>query len=211
MKRSLTIRNLLDKKPGRQVRFEDEMFSRLIGPATFGGCWIIYGSEKNGKTWMALQIAKDLARSERVVYISAEEGLDYSFAAAVVRAGLTASDRVCLEEYMSIDAIVKKFKWSKSANVIIIDNLTVYSDEIKPLELKRRLVDALPNKLLILLAHEERREAFPAVARMAKKMAKVVINVRGLKAFVTSRYAPGGEIIIDKDKSALFWGEDEII
>lgn len=211
MPRSLTIKNLLDKKPGKKVQFTNEALKRAIGPATLRGCWLIYGAEKNGKTWMALKIAKELAKYERVVYISAEEGTEDSFTAAVIRAGLTASDKMDVEEYMSIEQIIEKYKWPKAKNVIFIDNLTIYSDEIKPKKLKKDLIDALPNKLIILIAHEDRGEASPAVARMAKKMAKVVIHVRGLKASITSRFTPGGEIIIDEEKSALFWGEKETI
>jgi len=207
MPRSFTIKNLLDKKPGKRVQFTNGTLKTAIGPATLRGCWLIYGAEKNGKTWIALKLAKELARHEKVVYISAEEGLEDSFKAAVIRAGLTAAEKINIEEYMSISQIVEKYKWPKSPNVIIIDNLTVYADELKPSELKKKLIDALSNKLVILLAHEERRDPYPAVARMAKKMAMVVVNVRGLKAFVTSRFASGGEIIIDEEKSALYWGE----
>lgn len=209
MPRSLTIKNLLDKKPGKKVQFSNAALKEAIGPATLRGCWLIYGAEKNGKTWVALRIAKELARHERVVYISAEEGLEDSFKAAVIRAGLTAADKINTEEYINIDKIVEKYKWPKAANVIILDNLTVYTDEMKPSELKKKLIDKLPNKLIILIAHEERREAFPALARMAKKIASVVINVRGLKAFIISRFATGGEIIIDEEKSTLYWGDKE--
>jgi hypothetical protein len=211
MPRSLTIKNLLDKKPGKRLQFASEVLARAIGPATRRGCWIIYGAEKNGKTWMALQIAKELAGSEKVVYISAEEGLEDSFTAALLRAGLTAADRVGLEEYMSVKDIIEKYNKPKAPNVIILDNLTVYADELRPLELKKTFIDALPDKLLILIAHEERREPFPALARMAKKVANVVINIRGLKAIITSRFASGGEIVIDEEKSALFWGEKETV
>ena len=82
----------------------------------------------------------------------------------------------------------------------------MYSDEMKPTEIKKRLIDALPNKLIIFVAHEERKDAYPAVARMAKKLAKVIFHIEGLKAFVTSRFSPGGEIVIDERKSEIYHG-----
>jgi len=65
----------------------------------------------------------------------------------------------------------------------------------------------MPGKLIICLAHEERKEPYPAVARMAKKLSKVYVQVRGLKAFVTSRFSTGGELVINDEMSEIYWGE----
>ena len=209
MARSLSTKNLLDKKPGKIVQLKNEALAKAIGQAERKGCWIIYGAEKNGKTKVALLLARDISSSEKVAYISAEEGTDKSFQDAVGYANITADYRIAWDEYLSIDEIIEKFKRPKTANIIFIDNLTIYQDELKPSELKKKLVDAIPNKLFILLAHEERKDAYPALARMAKKMAKVVIHVKGLKAFVISRFSKGGEIVIDEEKAALYWGEND--
>ncbi|MFV0397358.1 MAG: hypothetical protein ACK5JU_05000 [Bacteroidales bacterium] len=206
MTRSKTTSNLFEKKKNAPVELSHPVFRTAIGVPERKGCWIVYGCEKNGKTWFTLKLAKEIARSEAVAYISAEEGLDDSFTDAVRRAGITTADNILWDEYLSIDDIIYKFRRQRSANVIVIDNLTMYSDEMKPTEVKKKLLDALPNKLIIFVAHEERRDAYPAIARMAKKMAKVIFHVQGLKAFVTSRFSAGGEIVIDETKSELFWG-----
>jgi hypothetical protein len=41
---------------------------------------------------------------------------------------------------------------------------------------------------------------------MAKKLAKVIFHIEGLKAFVTSRFSIGGEIVIDEEKSEIYHG-----
>ncbi len=210
MARSLTSRNLLDKKHKRLLQILDGALAQVVGEATKKGCWVIYGVEKNGKTWLALQIAKILAKTEKVSYISAEEGLDKSFTDACERVNITANDKILWDEYISIDDIIDKFSKPKTPDIIIIDNLTIYADEIKPSELRKRLLNALPNKLIIFLAHEDRKEASPAVARMAKKLAKVIIHVSGLCAEVTSRFGAGGTLIIDEEKARLIWGEQSI-
>lgn len=204
--RSKTTSNLFEKRKAETVFFSDGEYRNVIGNAERKGCWIIYGYEKNGKTWFTLKLAKEIAKHERVAYISAEEGLDDSFIGAAKRAGITTSDNILWDEYLSVDEIIEKFQKQRSANIIIIDNLTMYADEIKPTEIKKRLMDALPNKLIIFVAHEERKEAYPAVARMAKKLAKVIFHIEGLKAFVTSRFSKGGEIVIDDEKSEIYHG-----
>lgn len=206
--RSKTTSNLFAKKQTASVRFTNKEFKEVIGNAERKGCWIIYGYEKNGKTWFTLKLAKEIAKHERVAYISAEEGLDTSFTNAVKRAGITTSDNILWDEYLPVEDIVKKFQKQRSANVIVIDNLTMYSDEMKPTEVKKKLMDALPNKLIIFVAHEERKEAYPAIARMAKKLAKVIFHIEGLKAFVTSRFSPGGELVIDEEKSEVYHGAE---
>jgi KaiC/GvpD/RAD55 family RecA-like ATPase len=206
MARSRTTSNLFAKKNTATVVFTNPAFQSVVGCAERKGCWIVYGREKNGKTWFTLKLAKEIAKHERVAYISAEEGLDDSFINAVKRSSITASDNILWDEYLSVDDIVKKFKKQRSARIIMIDNLTIYSNEMKPSEVKKKLLDALPEKLIIFVAHEERREAYPAIARMTKKLAKVIFHVEGLKAFVTSRFSLGGEIIINEEKSEIYHG-----
>ena len=208
MARSKTTSSLFQKKKNALVVFTHMVLQSVIGNAERKGCWIIYGCEKNGKTWFTLKLAKEIAKHERVAYISAEEGLDDSFTEAIRRAGITTADDILWDEYLSIDEIIEKFKKQRSANIIVIDNLTMYSDEMKPTEIKKKLLDALPSKLIIFVAHEERKEAYPAIARMAKKLAKVIFHIEGLKAFVTSRFSPGGEIVIDEEKSEIYHGSN---
>ena len=206
--RSKTTANIFQKKPEKPIQIANEELKKIIGEkAARKGCWIIYGVEKNGKTWFTLQLAKELAKFEKVNYISAEEGLEDSFTEAVKRAGITTTTKILWDEYLSVEEIIEKHKRQRSAPIIIIDNLTMYSDEMKPSELRKKLINELPDKLIIFVAHEERKDAYPALAKMAKKMAKVVFHIVGLKAIVTSRYSEGGEIEIDKQKSEIYHGK----
>jgi len=191
---------------GRTVQFQNPVFEKAIGDAEMKGIWLIYGPEKNGKTWFTLQLAKDLATAEKVRYISAEEGTDKSFRDAITRAGITPADRIVFDEYMPVPELEEKIKKYKQQRIIFIDNLVVYGDELKGLGL-RQLSERHPDKLFVCVGHEERKEPYPAAAKMAKKLAKVYIQVRGLKAFVVSRFAPqGGEITISDDMAEMYWG-----
>ena len=207
---SISTLNFFKKRSAKPIKLYNEVLKDVLGGVVVEGCWIVYGPEKNGKTWFALWLAKQLARFTRVNYISAEEGLADSFKEAVFRAGITTADNIVWNEYISADEIIEKFSKQRSAKIIVIDNLTMYSDELKPIELKKRLLDALPNKLIIFIAHEERKQPYPAIANMAKKMSSVVIHIEGLKAFVTSRFSSGGEIVINEEKADIYWGSAEL-
>jgi len=204
--RGRTTRNLFERKPSKIVRIADPVLREAIGEAERSGCWFIYGSEKNGKTSLTLMMAQTLAKGERVAYISAEEGLDKSFTDACRRAGINVTDKILWEEYMSVEELVADYSKGKAPRIIFIDNLTVYSDEITPKELKKKLLDAMPGRLIVLIGHEERNQPYPAVARMASKMAKVNFRVQGLQASIVSRFGSGGDIVIDPDRAELYWG-----
>jgi len=206
MTRLLTARNVIDKKITDRHRIAHEIIAKAIGDAERKGCWLIYGFEKNGKTWFTLILAKALAVFEKVVYISAEEGTDFSFQMACERAGISASDNIVFSEYLSPDEIIEKFSKPKTPNIIIIDNLMIYRGKLKTDNLFE-FVNKMPNKLIIFVAHEKRNEAYPAVAEEAKRMAKVIIYIKGLRAFVTSRFSKGGTIDINDEKSEMYWGD----
>ncbi len=208
-RRGRTTRNLFERKPSKIVGVANPLLQAAIGEAEQRGCWFVYGPEKNGKTTLALMLAQALAKEERVAYISGEEGLDKSFTDACRRAGISVDDKILWEEYMSIDDIIVGYSKPKAPRIIFIDNLTVYQDEVTPKELKKRLLDALPGRLIVLIGHEERNLPYPAVARMASKLAKVIFRVQGLRASVVSRFGPGGDIVINEERAELYWGSNE--
>lgn len=156
MGRLKTTQNLYDKKPKRLVQFTDPVFQQVIGEAEQSGLWTIYGKEKNGKTQLALMMARDLAYNEKVAFISAEEGDDKSFTDNVRRAGITTVDKILWGEYMPVSEIIEHFSDPRRGRIIFIDNFTMYQDELKPTELKKELINKLPGRLIIGLAHEER-------------------------------------------------------
>jgi hypothetical protein len=58
----------------------------------------------------------------------------------------------------------------------------------------------------VVIAHEERKEPYTAAAKLAKKLAKIVVRVEGLTAFISGR-CPGGVIAVDELKSEMFHGK----
>ncbi len=209
-RRCLTSKNLLEKKSGPIVMITNKTLKNLIGPAERRGCWEIYGKEKQGKTSTALSLAKFMCAHQSVDYISAEEGMDKSFQEACRRVGINKSTKIKWSEYLPLAELIEKYKKPKTAQVIIIDNMTIYADDFKTIKLSQMLAE-LKHKLIIFIAHEERKEPYPAVARMVKKLAKVYIHVAGLKGTVVSRFGDGGgDFLIDKSKSSLLWGDEDI-
>lgn len=203
MARALTPRNLFDKK---FKTFEFTGFwDTVFGMPEIIGVWLIYGMEKNGKTWFSLKLAEYLSNFFKVLYVSAEEGTDKTFVDACNRAKINPKNRnLHFIEYEPLEELNERLKKRKAAKIVFIDNVTIYKDELRNGEF-RKMTQIHKNKLLIFVAHEERNEPDGATGRLIKKLSKIFIRVQGLTCFVAGR-CPGGELIIDEEKAQLYHG-----
>ena len=89
-------------KSPRQIKSQKYELLPLDGDweKAFGSCyrngksWIIYGPEKNGKTTFCLLLADYLARQEKVMYISAEQGTGFEYDEILTR--LNIDNLLCI-------------------------------------------------------------------------------------------------------------------
>jgi hypothetical protein len=181
----------------------DGIYSDVLGSPEAGGAWLIWGSEKNGKTWFALKLADYLSGFIKVLYISAEEGTGPNFINTCKRANLQANNRsLQFTEYMSISELVERIDKRRSPQAIFIDNTTIYQNELKNGGV-RKLLARYPGKLFVFIAHEDRGEPYTAQAKLISKLAKVVVYIRGLMCVISGR-VPGGTLMIDEQRAQLY-------
>lgn len=203
--RSLTISNIYSKKYNT---FQlNGLWGVTMGDIERCGIILIYGREKHGKSTIALRLADELSRHERVLYVSAEEGAGMAFGAAMKRAGLQAGNRrIHITEYITIDELRDRLSKRKGQRVVVVDNLTIYDKELTKSEFVR-LRNDYPNHLFIFVAHESKNHPTTAAGTLAIRLATVIIHVVGLTAFVSGR-VPGGTIMIDERTANLYHGAD---
>ena len=203
MIRALTVKNLYSKKH-ETYSFEGNM-KKVFGKPSTNGIWLVYGKDKNGKTWGSLLIANYLSKFNSVLYISAEEGTDMEFKNAVSRAKIDKNNKnLHFVEYETINELSIRLKKRRSAKIVILDNLTIYNEELRSNGLKK-LKQEFPSVLFICVAHEDRNKPYTSSAIMASKLAKVIIRVQGLKLIIGGR-VPGGHLMINEKKAQLFYG-----
>ncbi len=206
MSKALTLNNLYKKK-FKTMPF-DGIHKEIFGTPTIGGIWLIYGAEKHGKTWGGVLLADYLSQFEKVLYVSAEQGIDLEFQQSIKRAKLDSNNsKVQFLEYEPIEDIKEKLKRRRAPKIVVLDNLTIYNEELRAKGVKS-LIQEFPNVTFIMVAHEERNKPYTATAMMASKLAKVIIRVQGLMMTVGGR-VPGGVIAIDEEKAQLFHGKIE--
>lgn len=205
MTRSLSIRNIFDQVFST-FPFTG-LWERAMGRPETNGYWLIWGMEKNGKTWFALMLASMLSAFAKVLYISGEEGTDKAFTEACQRAKLDPSNRnIHFKEYIPLTEIRDRLKKRKGPKIVIIDNITIYADELTR-TVMTNLKSEFPDVLFIFLAHEEKGQPYTSAATLCKKLAKIIIHVKGLTGFVSGR-CPGGQLTVDEHKSELYWGTE---
>jgi hypothetical protein len=205
MQRTLTINNVYAKK--HKVFEFDDLWLQVFGQPERTGSWLIWGAEKNGKTSFALQLANYLSHFDKVLYVTAEEGISKAFALACERAGVEPKNRnLKFLEYETIEELKLRLRKRTSARVIIMDNLTIYSDELKN-GVYRQLLSDFDSKLFVFLAHEDRGQPYTATAKVARRLSKVIVHVKGLACTVSGR-VPGGVLTVDPNKARLFFGNE---
>lgn len=201
MSRVLTLNTMYQKK---FTTLElTGVFADVFDAPEDTGAWLIYGSEKHGKTSWALLLSQEIAANYKVLYVSAEEGLGKDFVDNCQRMNLDASNRnLQFTDYISMQDLQNKLDKKRAPKVVVIDNVTVYKDELAYGGL-RKLLNNNPSTLFIFLAHEERNEPYTATAKLIRKLAKVIMRVEGLAVTITGR-VPGGNIAINEEKAQLF-------
>jgi len=205
MSRALTPKNLYEKQ-FETYEFEG-IFKEIFGTISKGGIWILYGKDKNGKSWASLIISNMMRKLVKVLYISAEEGTDLAFIKAMKRAKIPAkANNLTVIEYEPIEELYKRLKKQRAPRFVVIDNTTVYGSELKKQDMIN-LTRTFPKVTFLIVAHEERNKPYTASAVMAHKLAKIIMRVKGFSVFVSGR-CPGGHILIDQEKAMLFHGTE---
>lgn len=185
----------------------DDDWREIFGNPEKNGAWLVYGRDKHGKTTLTLMLAKMLSDFEKVTCCFAEEGISKNIIETAKRVGIDDTNKnIKLSGYETFEELDARLSKRESSRITIVDNITVYNDEVT----KKQLLEFIrkhEKKLIIFLAHEERKEPQGALAKLWKKLSKIILHVEGLKAFVSGR-CPGGTIIINEEKSQTYWGTE---
>lgn len=201
-KRALSITDIENYQP-RVLEFEGAWYD-AIGNPELTGSWIIWGNSANGKTRLALQLAKYLAHHKKVIYNSVEEGLSLSMQKAIADTGMHDVKRnfLLLDKEPICDLKVRLRK-QRSADIVIIDSLQYTGLNY---DTYKNLRDEFRNKMFIFISHAEGKEPKGQVAKSVRYDAFVKIYVEGYKAMPQSRYGGGKEYIVWQKGYNEFYG-----
>jgi hypothetical protein len=177
----------------------------LVGDATPGGAWLIWGNSNNGKSYFSLQVAKELSRLGKLVYYSFEMGLGATLRTAAEKLNLSGAKIYTAVE--SFDEIKARLTSDKKIKFVIVDSLQYLNLKYEDYkEFKKEFFD---NRLLILISHAEGKEPKNENAKAMRYDADVKIWVEGYKAFANTRFdnAKRKPYTIWHQEAAKYWVE----
>lgn len=189
----LSAQNLYDMK--QECFGFTGKFQEVFGNPPTNGIWAVQGAEKHGKTSFMLSLVKYLSDFAKVLYVSAEEGTDPLFVNSVQRANIPSTNQIGFLPYISIEELNYKLKKRNAPRIVVIDNMTVYRDELR----RNRIIEFMREHkdiLLIFISHEEKnKQPSTASGKLVRKLAKIIIRIEGAQAQIMGR-CPGGIIEI---------------
>lgn len=202
MKRAYSIRNVMDAK-FETLDFDGEWLA-AVGRPQVGGSWMIYGAPKNGKTSLAMKLARYLTRWCRVAYDSVEEGLSLSLQSCVARTfGGEGGKRFLLLDKEGAGELTERLAKRCSPDVVVIDSVQFMGLRWEEyMGLKERF----PHKLFIYVSHVEGSQPEGRVARKIWRDSDVYIRVEGFRGFPVSRYMGGAPVDVDAEMAERYWG-----
>lgn len=186
-----TINNIM-KKTHEVIPFEGKWETAFAQPQR-SGTWLIWGNSGNGKSEFAMQLAVELNKFGKVLFLSLEEGVEKTFKERLERCGATN-----LKNFLVVDTkenLTERLQKRKSADFIIIDSLQALQfDYHKYLELK----NAFPTKLFVYISHCEGKTPSTRTGRAIMYDANMKIIVSGYVAQTKGRSIGknGGKYVI---------------
>lgn len=171
---------------------------------------MIYGSSGNGKTELAMQLAKYLTQYGKVAYNSIEEGDSHTLQMTVARNNMEqVADKFQIITGENFTELSKRLKKQRSPDFIIIDSVQYLNGTKEEyFEFKKNFY---PKKGIIYISHVDGKDLDSVKGALAKSIwydVDIQVPVKGFKAFPKKRLNGGGEeFIINHERAAKFWGE----
>jgi uridine kinase len=151
IKKALTVANIQSQKITR-IPFTGQFFEAYRQPQN-KGVWFVWGTSSSGKSSFMMQMSKELAKTQKVLYNLLEEELDDSD--FIERTELfqmhDVKDNFLAGRY-SMEELLEYLKRRSCPKVIIIDSATYFFKNFQDyLEFKK----VLKNKILIITGHAQ--------------------------------------------------------
>ena len=184
MAKSLSAQKALSIKR-RTIQLEGA-WGDCFGEIDRTGVVFFWGQSGNGKSSAVMSLAKELTKHGKVIYISLEEGLSYSFQNTLRRYSMQdcgARFQVVAGETM--EDLSKRLLKHKSPDFIIIDSFQYTQMSYRSyIEFKNKH----SNKLLIFVSHADGKQPAGRAARSVKYDASLKVWVEGYRAFSNGRF-----------------------
>lgn len=182
----------LEKKNFKTFPFTGQM-KESFGIPERNGVWIIWGESGNGKTRLALQVAKAFTDFTKVHFNSLEEGMRLSFLHALRENNMkSVGSRITFasEDFESLKARLLK---KRAPKVVFNDSLQYLKITMKQYA---ELKELFPDVVFVFVSHAKGDQPKGTVADEIRYDADVKIYVKDFVAQVKSRFGGNQPYVI---------------
>lgn len=205
LRKLLTVGNIISQTVVR-IPFDGDWYKFIKQPQN-RGIWIVWGQSGSGKSSFIMQLAKELAKTKKVLYNTLEEDPDDDeLIQRQIDFNMTdVKDKFYVQNY-KYDELWQCLENRNPPDVIIIDSLTYFTKDFDEyMKFKKRF----RNKIIIFTAHANGDKPKTEIEDRVKFDAKMKIQINGFLATCRGRTASGGTFIIYKEGYEALRGKGE--
>lgn len=201
MKRAMSAKQALSQKK-ELIAFSDQ-FRNAFGAPERCGTWFVWGQSGNGKSSFVMQLAKELARTERVLYVSREEGTSLSFQEQLKRHNMADVGRNFLISTDDTDDLIDRLRKRRAPRVVIIDSLQFMDMDYNKY---KEIVEEFPHVLFIFISQVRGKKPDGRTANRIQHAAMLKVFVEGYRAISNGRFfGELGYMNIWEEGATLYW------
>lgn len=203
--RALSAREVLAQRK-QTFPFEGEWRKAFAQPER-SGVWFVWGNSGNGKSSFVMQLCRELAKYDRVLYNSLEEADSKTMQDSLRRHNMADVGRAFhLLAGESIPELSQRLLRRKSPNIIVIDSFQYtqmsYRDYIA-------LKEAHRDKLFIFISHAKGKLPRGGAAESVMYDASLKIWVEGFRAYSKGRFiGERGYYTVWDEGAERYWSID---
>lgn len=200
----LTVSNIISQNVER-IPFEGDWYNFIKQPQN-RGVWLIWGQSGSGKSSFIMQLARELAKTKKVLYNTLEEDPDDD---ELIQRQLDfnmyeVKDKFYTQSY-NYQQLWQCLENRNPPDVVIIDSLTYFT---KDFEDYMRFKKKFRNKIIIFTAHARGEHPKTEIEDRVKYDAKMKIQINGFLATCRGRTASGGTYIIWREGHEALRGKE---
>lgn len=185
-----------------------ENWSLPFGEPELNETWFIGGQSASGKSSFVMQLAKELCRFGKVLYLSLEEGVSATFQERITRFDMASEQgkfKVLTE--VSLEDLTERMSRPKSPQFVIVDSFQFTGWTY---EQTRNLIDSYPSKSFIFVSQEYKGQPMGKAAVRLRYKSGIKIRTIGYRAYCQGRYSEdsGSFYTIWNEGAVRVWSND---
>lgn len=172
----------IDKRKFTTISLSKEL-EQQFGIMERSGSVILFAGPGNGKTSLALQLAKAVCQTEKVLYNTAEEGITKSFQRSLAlnnMKSVASKFKFVKEKYADFN---KRLALKRQPKVVVIDSVQ-YFFRGKKVQDYFNFIEKYNNTLFIWLSHQQKGAPKGTIAAEIAHDCQNLIHVQDFKAHI---------------------------